>query len=103
MQTIILGGQSFDIQPPAFGKLRKIITAFNAMRLDANSESSMENAGLIFSLLTSKTPDEIDAMPIGILEMSKALALVPEICGLIEESPLGEAQAAAGGTQSTAI
>jgi len=91
MTKITLAGQSFDVPPPPFGKLRKIISAFNVMRNDSGSEEAMDKAALIFSLLTNKTVAEIDEMPIGVLEMAAALAQVPEICGLVEVVPSGEA------------
>lgn len=101
-KTIVLGGQSFEVAPPPFGKLRKIIVAFNSMRGDTDSDDSMRQAGIIFALLIGKTVDEIDEMPIGVMEMAAALSAVPEICGLVEGKSSGEVPVVTDSMESTA-
>lgn len=100
--AIVLAGQSFEVAPPPFGRLRKIIAAFNSMRSDGGEgEDSMQQAGIIFALLIGKTVEEIDEMPIGVMEMAAALTLVPEICGLVEGKSSGEAPVVTDSIEST--
>ena len=102
MTKIKLAGETFDVGPPQFGKLRKIIAAFNVINANKdNTDLMMEQSSIILSLLLDKSVDEIDKMPIGMMEVTVAISQVPEICGLVEGKPSGEAQAA-GGTTSTA-
>lgn len=83
-KIITLAGQEFVVVAPAFGKLRKIIKAINAMNTDdISQDASMEIAGEIISLITGKSIEEIDSMAIGINEMSAAVKVVPELCGLV--------------------
>ena len=104
MDKLILAGQTFDVPPPPFGKLRKCIASFNRMRVGGmESDTSMDEIAVIFSLLVNKSVDEIDCMDISFKEMTVALGQVPTICGLVERSPeSGEAQVATDGIPSTA-
>jgi hypothetical protein len=92
MTTITLEGKVYEVAPPAFGKLRKIIAAFNRMH-QAGEESlaTTDDAALVIGLLINKTTDEIDAMQISFKEMVEALGVVPVICGLEMKVSSGEA------------
>lgn len=92
MIKITLEGKEYEINSPAFGKLRKIIAAFNRMH-QAGEESlaTTDDAALVIGLLIDKTVAEIDAMQISFKEMVDALGAVPIICGL-EKIKVGEDQ-----------
>lgn len=103
MKVIKLAGQEFNIVAPSFGNLRKVISSINKMQSftkDAEegtiSEEAMEEVAFILSVMTKKTLSEIDEMPIGIAEMSEALKIIPDVCGLEsvkKEADLGEVKA----------
>ena len=103
MHIITLAGVPYEVDAPAFGVLRKIISSINKMRNTAEAEDSMAQSAIIFGLLIGKTPEEIDAMRITLQEVEKAMAQVPAICGIVEEvTESGEAQQVTAGILSTA-
>lgn len=100
---ITLAGQEHEVAPPPFGKLRKIIAAFNRMQRSGDTSlSETDDAALVIGLLVSKTVVEIDEMTISFKEMIEALKAVPVICGLELATASGEAVAETTGTTSTA-
>lgn len=89
-KIIKLAGQDMHMLPPPFGKLRQVIDAINSMEKiaqgsDGFSPEAMEKIGLILAIMTGKTVEEIDNMPIGIDEMTAAMDLVPEVCGIVSK------------------
>jgi hypothetical protein len=102
--TIVLAGQSYEVVPPPFGKLRKIIAAFNRMQSGGDAAlSESDDAALVIGLLVGKTSAEVDEMPINFKEMIDALASVPKLCGLEMVVPAsGEEQVETIGIPSTA-
>jgi len=85
MSKITLGRKEFEVDPPAFGNLRKIMAAFNTISKDReNQDLMMEQSAIIFSLLLGKSIADIEAMPIGMAEIAAAIGQVPEICGMVE-------------------
>jgi len=99
MSKIKLAGQEFELQAPAFGKLKKVISSINKLQnlsreSSGLSEAAMDEIAVVLSLMTGKTLEEIESMPIGIKEMTDAMSVVPAVCGLEEvEVKSGEAQA----------
>jgi len=99
-KLVKLAGQDINLIAPPFGKLRQVISAINELQAiskdkskqDGISQEAMERIGFILAIMTQKTVEEIDAMPIGILEMTEAMTHVPEVCGIVEVKP-GEATA----------
>jgi hypothetical protein len=106
MAQLKLAGQVVEIAQPPFGRLRKIISSFNRMRVAGEStETAMAEASVVIGLLIGKTSDEVDEMSITIAEMTDAISAIPEICGLVQKAvSSGEAQTAVtDGIPSTAI
>lgn len=105
MTIVKLAGQDYDIAPPPFGKLRKMISSFNKMvAAGLGSDVALDESAVIIALLIGKTVDEVDAMPISMDEMTAVLNAIPSICGLVQgEKASGGAQVAeTASTPSTA-
>lgn len=104
-KTITLGGVAYEVSSPPFGKLRKIIAAFNRMQAGGDAAlSESDDAALVIGLLVGKTVAEVDEIQISFKEMIDALATVPVLCGLELVVPAsGEAVVETTGTASTAI
>lgn len=80
---IVLGGEEFLVSPPPFGKVRKLMAAFNGMAyMLPGSEESMAAAADVFSILTDRSREQIDTMPITVAEMGAVLSIVPTLCGV---------------------
>jgi hypothetical protein len=92
---LTLAGQAYEVTAPPLGVLKKIIAAINrAATAGGCVDTMMREAPLALGLLIGKTPEEMDALPIGFNELLAAFNRVPEICGLVEkENAPGEAQA----------
>lgn len=93
---IVLGGTEFEVAPPPFGLLKKIIVAFNkASAAGLGSVDGIAAISTVLALMVGKTDEELDAMPITMNEIITATNAVPAILGLVQkESAPGEAPVA---------
>lgn len=91
--TIVMAGQSYEVEAPPLGKLKKIVSSINRVAKNANDvDVMMEEAVFSIGLLIGKTPQEMEEMRVGYRELVEAFNLVPGICGLVEkEHASGEA------------
>lgn len=102
MTNITLAGQTYDIPPLPFGRLRKLIASFNQVRrAGMDSDEAMDSMPAIIGLLIDKPAAEVDAMPITMQEVIAVMAHIPALCGLTEVVSSGEALQVTGGMPST--
>ena len=101
MTELILEGKRYEISAPAFGKLRKIISAFNRMQIAGeDSLSAGDDTALVIGLLINKSIAEVDDMQISFKEMVDVLSKIPAICELVEIKKESSGEVLAVGTDS---
>ena len=93
---ITLNGQPVELAEPNFGKIKKIISAYNRLSKSIASNGGMDDAvvddmGGVLALALDKTPDELDAMKFSFIELARAMPVVAELCGISFEAKSGEA------------
>ena len=91
---------------PKFKDLRLLIASFNRLvKAGTDPEATSTESGIIIGLLLEKPITEIEEMRITLVEMTSAMNVVPEICGLIlgqKSSGGAEVAAVTASTESTA-
>jgi hypothetical protein len=99
-KSITLGGQSFEVAPPAFKQLRVIIPAIAriAPKISAPDEATMDDMLMVIVAgLQAANPEvkraDVEVMRMSLQEMAHAIAVIVEVAGL--EAGQGEAPAGA--------
>lgn len=105
--NIPLTNTTIDVPLVPLGATKKVIKKlkqFQEAAKDADPELMLDVATDCLVLVTGKTQDEIEALPIGVNDAPAIIAGVSEACGLVfTEAAQGENPAAKQtGTQSTA-
>jgi hypothetical protein len=90
MSKMILAGQEFEVAALPYGKLRKVLPTLNeitnAFRANAGfTEDVMVKFGGMIALVLDKTTDEVDAMPIAMLEIINATKVIGDACGMVQK------------------
>lgn len=98
MKKIVkLAGQDVLFQEPTYKSLKRIITLMNEIQNLGKTGETMSEKGMdymceIIALMSEKSLNEVESMRMSVFEVTSALAVVPEICGIVGKE-VGEATA----------
>jgi hypothetical protein len=94
--SITLAGSPREIGALPYGRLKKILPAMNRCRLggvDNVTETMMSDFGVIIAAALGITPEQFDEMSATIDEVTAAIPVIAEACGLTPKvATPGEAQ-----------
>ncbi len=90
MQTIVLGGQSFEIDAIPLGRLRKLLPALSrasvAFSAGALTETQFDDVADVLAAVLGKTIEEVEAMPMDLNEIAKAMEVAAKVSGLVAKA-----------------